>query len=77
MMGLAAKVMVVMDAVVVMIAMVVVVVLVAVVAASQRGDQCDRGEQRREEICVHPIVAKISDCKQYPHIKVLKMNGSV
>ena len=68
----AVLVMVVMVAVVALVSMVVVVVLVAMVAASQRGDHRDRGEQRRVETRVHPIVVKVSDCKQYPHDHILR-----
>ena len=64
MMVVAVKVVVVMVAVLAMVAMVVVVVLVA---ASQRGDHHDWGEQRRVETSVHPIVVKVSGCKQYTH----------
>ena len=48
-------------AVLVMVVMVAVVVLVSMVAASQRGDHRDRGEQRRVETRVHPIIVKVSD----------------
>ena len=71
-MVVAVKVVVVMVAVLAMVVMVAVVVLVAMVAASQRGDHHDRGEQRRVETCVHPIVVKVSDCKQYPHEHLLR-----
>ena len=59
-------------AVLVMVVMVAVVVLVSMVAASQRGDHRDWGEQRRVETRVHPIVVKVSDCKQYPHDHILR-----
>ena len=78
MMVVAVKVVVVMVAalaMVVMVAEVVLVVLVAMVAmvaASQRGDHRDRGEQRRVETSVHPIIVKVSDCKQYPHDHILR-----
>ena len=72
MMVVAVKVVVVVEAVVALVSMVVVVVLVAMVAASQRGDHRDRGEQRRVETSVHPIIVKVSDCKQYPHDHILR-----
>ena len=72
MMVVAVKIVVVMVAVLAMVVMVAVVVLVAMVAASQRGDHHDWGEQRRVKTRVHPIVVKVSDCKQYPHDHILR-----
>ena len=59
-------------AVKVVVVMVAVVVLVTMVAASQGGDHHDWGEQRRVKTRVHPIVVKVSDCKQYPHDHILR-----